>query len=174
MRVLQKLKPCQTHLPPEVLVVGGGTAALCAAISARRAGASVLLLERAPAGERGGNTRHSRNFRYVHEGPSPFSAGPYPETEFRRDLARVAGSDQDPALLRLLIERSRDLPDWLASLGVPLQPVAGGGLPHSRKTAFLLGGGKTLLNALYAAAERLGVAIRYGASVEAIRFDEPS
>ncbi len=159
---------------PDVLVVGGGTAALCAAITTRRAGASVLLLERAPKGERGGNTRHSRNFRYVHEGPSPFSAGAYPETEFRSDLARVAGRDQDPALLRLLIERSRELPDWLAHLGVPLQPVAGGGLPHSRKTAFLLGGGKTLLNALYAAAERLSVAICYGASVEAIQCDEPS
>ncbi|MBK5928993.1 FAD-dependent tricarballylate dehydrogenase TcuA [Halochromatium salexigens] len=162
---------CSAILQPDVLVIGGGTAALCAALTARRAGASVLLLERAPAGERGGNSRHSRNFRYVHEGPSPFSAGPYPEAEFRRDLARVAGNDQDPALLRVLIERSRDLPEWLADLGVPLQPVAGGGLPRSRKTAFLLGGGKTMLNALYAAAARLGVVIRYGASVEALRVD---
>jgi len=159
---------------PDVLVVGGGAAALCAAISARRAGVSVLLLERAPVGERGGNSRHSRNFRYVHEGSSPFSAGPYPEVEFRRDLARVAGSDQDPALLRLLIERSTDLPDWLASVGVRLQSVAGGGLPRSRKTAFLLGGGKTMLNALYATAARLGVEIQNDASVEALSLVGPA
>lgn len=158
-------------LQPDVLVVGGGAAALCAAITARRRGASVLLLESAPAGERGGNSRHSRNFRYVHEAPSPFSAGPYPEAEFRSDLERVAGNDQDPALLRLLIERSVDLPDWLAEVGVPLQLVAGGGLPRSRKTAFLLGGGKTMLNALYATAARLGVVICYGARVESLELE---
>ncbi|MGC2394939.1 MAG: FAD-dependent oxidoreductase, partial [Rhodomicrobium sp.] len=42
----------------DVLVIGGGLAALCAAISAREAGASVLMVEAAPRALRGGNTRH--------------------------------------------------------------------------------------------------------------------
>jgi tricarballylate dehydrogenase len=54
---------------PEVLVVGGGSAGLCAAIAARRGGASVRLVEHAPAKLRGGNTRHARNFRLMHDRP---------------------------------------------------------------------------------------------------------
>ncbi|HXL71667.1 MAG TPA: FAD-dependent oxidoreductase, partial [Rhizomicrobium sp.] len=50
----------------DVLVAGGGNAALCAAISARRQGASVLVVEAAPKFFRGGNTRHTRNFRLSH------------------------------------------------------------------------------------------------------------
>src|SRR5205809_1039759 len=51
----------------DVLVIGGGNAALCAAISARRAGALVLVLEGAPKFYRGGNTRHTRNMRCAHD-----------------------------------------------------------------------------------------------------------
>ena len=57
----------------DVLVIGGGNAALCAAISARRAGASVLVLEGAPKFYRGGNTRHTRNIRCAHE-PDDYSS----------------------------------------------------------------------------------------------------
>ncbi len=147
---------------PDVLVIGGGTAALCAAISARRTGAQVLLIEQAPSGLRGGNTRHSRNLRVMHEEPTAFSSDTYPEDDFWRDLWSATGGATDPGLARLLIRRSSDVTDWLADAGVHLQPTAGGVLPASRKTAFFLGGGKTMLNALYARAGRLGVAIRYG------------
>ncbi len=54
----------------DVLVVGGGNAALCAAIEARRAGASVLVAEHAPKPMRGGNSRHTRNLRALHERPT--------------------------------------------------------------------------------------------------------
>jgi len=53
----------------DVLVIGGGNAALCAALTAREAGASVRLLERAPRPWRGGNSPHTRNIRCMHDGP---------------------------------------------------------------------------------------------------------
>ena len=53
----------------DVLVIGGGNAALCAALTAREAGASVLLLEAAPRAWRGGNSTHTRNLRCMHDAP---------------------------------------------------------------------------------------------------------
>jgi tricarballylate dehydrogenase len=150
---------------PDVLVIGGGTAALCAAISARRDGASVLLLEQAPKWLRGGNTRHSRNLRIMHEQATALSTGVYPEQELWSDLRRATGGTTDPVLGRLLVRRSAEATDWLAGAGVHFQPIASGVLPPSRKTAFLLGGGTAMLNALYATAERVGVVIRYASEV---------
>src|SRR6218665_3076158 len=54
---------------PDVLVIGGGNAALCATLMAREAGASVLLLESAPRAWRGGNSAHTRNLRCMHDAP---------------------------------------------------------------------------------------------------------
>lgn len=166
------LRPDQRRAPrsgrstdPDILVIGGGAAALCAAIAARRAGGSVLLAEQAPKSLRGGNTRHSRNLRISHEAPTPFTSGIYPADEFWSELSRATEGTADPVLGRLLVERSAEVTDWLIEGGVPLQPIAGGVLPESRRTAFLLGGGKTLLNRLYALAERLGVEIRYDCEV---------
>ena len=146
---------------PDVLVIGGGISGLCAAISARRSGAQVMLTEIAPRWRRGGNSRHARNFRFCHEQPSPLAAGTYGATELAQDLARVTGGSSDTALARALIERSRALPDWLRGAGVALQARNNGRLPFSRKTAFLLGGGQAMVNALYRHAEQLGVDIRY-------------
>ena len=53
----------------DVLVIGGGNAALCAALMAREAGASVLLLEAAPREWRGGHSAHTRNLRCMHDAP---------------------------------------------------------------------------------------------------------
>ena len=81
-----------------MLVIGGGNAALCAAISARRAGASVLVLEGAPKFYRGGNTRHTRNMRCAHDAATEILTGPYTEEEFWDDLLRVTGGQTDEEL----------------------------------------------------------------------------
>src|SRR5271169_3157999 len=70
----------------DVIVVGGGNAALCAALSAREAGARVLVLERSPENERGGNTRHTRNIRCTHAAADQFFSGAYSEEEHLQDL----------------------------------------------------------------------------------------
>src|SRR5215210_4253194 len=97
----------------DVLVIGGGNAALCAAISARRAGASVLVLESAPKFYRGGNTRHTRNMRCAHDAATDTLSGPYSEEEFWDDLLRVTGGHTDEALARRMIHESKDILNWI-------------------------------------------------------------
>src|SRR5581483_4127201 len=73
----------------DVLVAGGGNAALCAAVAAARAGSSVLVVEVASKFYRGGNTRHTRNVRCAHDAATATLSGPYPEEEFFKDLLQV-------------------------------------------------------------------------------------
>ena len=162
------MPPAET---PDVLVAGGGIAALCAALAARRAGASVLLAEQAPEGLRGGNVRHARNLRIMHEAPSRLSPDCYGEAEFLNDLQQVSGGTCDEALARLFVRRSADLPNWLEDHGVAFQLPAAGALPYSRKTIFLLGGGMAMLNALYRTARKMGVRIAYDCEVTALHPD---
>lgn len=156
----------------DVLVIGGGNAALCAAISARRAGASVLVLEAAPKFYRGGNTRHTRNMRCAHDSATETLSGPYREEEFLDDLMRVTGGRTDPELARLMIAESKEVLDWIQAQGVRFQPSLGGTLSLGRTNSFFLGGGRAMLNALYLTAERLGVAVRYEAEVTALEIAE--
>jgi tricarballylate dehydrogenase len=149
----------------DVLVVGGGNAALCAAISARRAGASVLVLEGAPKFYRGGNTRHTRNMRCAHDAATDILTGPYTEQEFWDDLLRVTDGQTDEELARFMIKESKDILGWIVEQGVRWQPSLGGTLSLGRTNSFFLGGGRAMLNALYLTAERLGVEIHYDAEV---------
>ena len=149
----------------DVLVIGGGNAALCAAISARRAGASVLVLEGAPKFYRGGNTRHTRNMRCAHDAATDILTGPYTEEEFWDDLLRVTGGQTDEELARYMIRESKDILDWIVEQGVRCQPSLGGTLSLGRTNSFFLGGGRAMLNALYLTAEQLGVEILYDAEV---------
>jgi tricarballylate dehydrogenase len=149
----------------EVLVVGGGHAALSAAITAAEAGASVLLLERAPKVMRGGNTRHTRNLRSAHSEPIAGLKASYSDEEYWQDLLRVTGGNTDETLARLTIRDSEPLIQWLLTHGVHFQPSLSGTLSLERTNAFFLGGGCALLNALYLTAESLGVNICYDCHV---------
>src|SRR2546423_9773054 len=155
----------------DVLVIGGGNAALCAAISARRAGASVLVLEGAPKFYRGGNTRHTRNMRCAHDAATDILTGPYTEQEFWEDLLRVTEGQTDEELARYMIAESKQILGWIAEQGVRWQPSLGGTLSLGRTNSFFLGGGRAMLNALYLTAEQLGVAILYDAEVVDLAID---
>lgn len=149
----------------DVLVAGGGNAALCAAISARRAGARVLVVEGAPRFYRGGNTRHTRNMRCAHDAATDTLSGPYFEDEFFDDLLRVTGGNTDAQLARMMITESKEMLTWIAEQGVRFQPSLGGTLSLGRTNSFFLGGGRAMLNALYQTAESLGIEIEYEAEV---------
>jgi tricarballylate dehydrogenase len=149
----------------DVAVLGGGNAGLCAALTARLRGASVVVLESAPRDFRGGNSRHTRNLRCAHAGPTDVLTGAYPEDELMADLLRVNANETDEALARIVVERSAGCPAWMQQFGVRFQAALRGTLHLSRTNAFFLGGGKALMNSYYAAAARLGIEVRYDAEV---------
>src|SRR4051794_30451103 len=110
----------------DVLVIGGGNAALCAAIEAAHGGARVLVLEGSPEHFRGGNSRHTRDIRYMHPGATEYVTGPYPEEEFWDDLVRVTHGEMTECLARLTIRASEDLGVWTERHGVRWQrPLKG-------------------------------------------------
>jgi len=155
----------------DVVVVGGGNAGLCAALAARQAGASVIVLESAPRDFRGGNSRHTRNLRCVHAAPTDVLTESYYEDEFLGDLMRVTGNDTDGPLARLLVDRAAACPGWMGQFGVRFQPSLSGTLHLSRTNAFFLGGGKALMNSYYASADRAGIHAVYDAEVVGLDID---
>ncbi|MEM8569959.1 MAG: FAD-dependent tricarballylate dehydrogenase TcuA [Pseudomonadota bacterium] len=157
--------------PYDIAVIGGGNAALCAAITAAEAGARVLILEAAPKPYRGGNSRHTRNFRCMHHGPQGVLTGGYGEEEYYDDLLKVTKGRTDPGLARLAIRSSEECYGWMQDHGVRFQPSLSGTLSLSRTNAFFLGGGKALVNAYYLTAQDQGIDIAYDAKVTHIEFD---
>ena len=154
----------------DVLVIGGGNAALCAALTAREAGASVVLLEASPREWRGGNSQHTRNLRCMHDAPQDVLVDAYSEEEYWQDLLKVTGGATNEKLARLVIRASSTCRPWMHRHGVRFQPSLSGALHTARTNAFFMGGGKALVNAYYRSAERLGVGIRYDIPVEKLEL----
>ncbi|TMV94047.1 FAD-dependent tricarballylate dehydrogenase TcuA [Thioclava sp. BHET1] len=157
---------------PDIAVIGGGNAALCAAITAAEAGARVVILETAPKPYRGGNSRHTRNFRCMHRGPLGPLTDSYTEEEYLADLMKVTGGKTDEGLARLAIRSSEACLPWMEAHGVRFQPSLSGTLSLARTNAFFLGGGKGLVNAYYRTAEALGVQVEYEAAVTHLEIDD--
>lgn len=145
----------------DVVVVGGGNAALCAAITASEAGKKVALLESSPKLWRGGNSQHTRNLRSMHDAPTDVLTGVYSEDEFFEDVYKVTKGQTNEEYARFVISHTPETVVWAKAHGVRFQPSMRGTLHLGRTNAFFLGGGKSLVNAYYHACERLGVKIFY-------------
>ena len=179
----------------DVVVVGAGNAAFCAALAAREAGASVLMLERAAREENGGNSRFTAGaIRFAYRGIEDLRAimpdltedeigrtdfGTYTTEQFFDDMFRVTRYRSDPELCELLVTRSFETMLWLRQKGLRFAPIWGrqafqvegrfkfwGGL-----TVEAWGGGPGLVDQETAIAEKDGIEIRYGARAVALHFD---
>ncbi|HEX2827603.1 MAG TPA: FAD-dependent tricarballylate dehydrogenase TcuA [Burkholderiales bacterium] len=170
----------------DVIVVGGGNAALCAALSAREQGASVLVLERAPEERRGGNSAYTGGgFRMVHAGVETVRSvvpdlsqgeientdfGEYTAEQYLDDLGRVTQWYCDPDLTETLVRQSTETVQWLHGRGVRFVPRFGRyAFKHEGKFKFFggtvveaAGGGRGLVAAEFKAAEKHGIEVRYG------------
>jgi tricarballylate dehydrogenase len=154
--------------PWDVVVVGGGNAGLVAAITARHHGARVLILERARAQMRGGNTRHTRNIRCVHGQADAYNSGSYLFEELWRDLCAVGSGPSDEKLAELTVRESETVPGWMSEHGIRWQRPLTGTLQLGRTNRFFLGGGKALVNTYHRTAQRLGISVAYDSTVQDI------
>ena len=147
----------------DVIVIGAGHAGLTAAICAAESGASVCVLEVSPKNVRGGNSKHTRNLRPMHESALYPLEGSYGFDEYMDDLLRVTDGETNQALATLTLEASANSVQWLKDHGVAFQPPLGGTLHLGRTNAFFLGGGKAVMNALFQCADKLNITVVYDA-----------
>ena len=180
----------------DVVVIGGGNAAFCAALSAQENGARVLVLEAAPKDEAGGNSSFTAGaMRVAYNGVEDLSKlmpdlteeekantdfGTYTEDQFFDDMGRVTQYRTNPDLAELLVRRSFDTLLWMRSKGVRFVPIYGrqafkvdgkfkfwGGL-----TVEAWGGGPGLVEALTDSAGKRGIDIWYESRAVSLIHDD--
>jgi len=152
-----------------VIIVGGGNAALNAALSAKENAPSqkILMIERAPREFRGGNSKYTRSIRYVHDHDN-FSSGPYSKEEYVADVMKINKGESNADLLNLIVDGSRAMPSWMMRHKIVLKHAVKGAFHYNTANAFILGGGKQLLNTYYDIVEKLGVQVVYETMVKDI------
>ena len=179
----------------DVVVIGAGNAACCAALAASEQGANVLVLERAPKNESGGNSRFTAGaIRFAYDGVDDLVAlmpdlteselsrtdfGSYTEDKFYEDMGRITDYRTDPELASFLVSQSKDTVMWMSRHGVRFAPIWGrqafqvdgkftfwGGL-----TVEAWGGGEGLVDALHDALRKNNVTVWYDAAAKNLLFD---
>jgi len=181
-------------VPYDVIVVGKGNAALCAALAAHENGAKVLVLEAAPDEESGGNTRFAGGvMRFAYESVDDLKRvteltdeeiaasdfGTNTREEFFDDLFRLTSYRTDPDLSEILVTQSLDTMAWLRSQGARFVPNYGrqSGMVGGKRKFFgrmpieASGGGAGLVQYLDAAAKKAGIEVRYDTRVASLIYD---
>lgn len=181
----------------EVVIVGAGNAALCAALSAAENGAKVLVLEKASIEERGGNSLFTAGgFRFVHDGIDDVCKDVLtdlsdaeveqivlprlPAETYIADLEDVTEGQTDPMLADLLVSRSRETMVWMRSHGIRFIPMFGrqsykvDGKHHFYGGVNIeaVGGGYGLVESLIKRCEKLGIEILYGTALRSLLQDD--
>ena len=186
----------KSNIKTDVIVVGAGNAAMSAAIAAKENGANVIVLEKAPEKEKGGNSTFTAGaIRFAYNGVDDLKEimpdltqeeidntdfGTYTEVDFFEDMTRVTDYQTNPELTAILVNQSFETMKWMQSHNVRFVPIYGrqafkidgkfkfwGGL-----TVEANGGGPGLVDSLHEEAKRMGIEVIFNAMATELIHDD--